>query len=138
MNDQVRPVCSVCIANYNGRGYIDRCLKSIQEQDCFFPLEIIVHDDASTDGSVQYIRKNYPGVLLIESKENVGFCVSNNRMVARARGRYILLLNNDAELFPDAVRTLHTEALSQKESANSRAPSIRGIEWQPARYWIAF
>jgi len=117
LNDQIRPVCSVCIANYNGKDYIDRCLQSVQEQDCSFPIEIIVHDDASIDGSVEYIRENYPDVVLIESKQNVGFCVSNNRMVARARGRYILLLNNDAELFADAVRTLHAEALSQKDSA---------------------
>lgn len=115
--DQIEPVCSVCIANYNGRDYIDRCLQSVKDQDCAFPLEIIVHDDASTDGSVNHVREIYPDVVLIESKQNVGFCVSNNRMAACARGRFILLLNNDAELFPDAIRTLHTEALSHKEGA---------------------
>jgi GT2 family glycosyltransferase len=117
MTDQVRPVCSICIANYNGREYLDRCIQSVQEQDCPFPIEIIIHDDASTDGSPEYVLENYPNVILIASKSNVGFCVSNNRMVARARGEYILLLNNDAELFPDALRTLHAEAVSQREGA---------------------
>ena len=47
---------------------------------------------------------------LIRSDSNVGFCVANNRMVAQAEGTYVLLLNNDAELYPDALRVLHDEA----------------------------
>ena len=105
-----RPLCSVCIANYNGIKLIDACIRSVQLQDCDFPVEIIVHDDASTDSSVEHLRLHYPKIVLILSKENVGFCVSNNRMVERAQGHYILLLNNDAELFHDALRTLYNEA----------------------------
>jgi GT2 family glycosyltransferase len=56
---------------------------------------------------VDYIRKEFPEVILISSDRNVGFCVSNNRMVAQASGEYILLLNNDAKLFPNALRALH-------------------------------
>lgn len=110
MPQKVLPTCSVCIANYNGVAFIDACLQSVLRQDCNFPVEIIIHDDASTDDSVDHIRKNYPGVVLISSEENVGFCISNNRMADIANGRYILLLNNDAELFPDALSTLHAEA----------------------------
>ncbi|MFZ6646241.1 glycosyltransferase family 2 protein [Undibacterium sp. TJN25] len=106
------PLCSVCIANYNGIAFIDACIKSVLAQDCSFPVEIIIHDDASTDNSVEHIRKNYPGIVLITSAENVGFCISNNRMVDIAKGRYILLLNNDAELFPDGLSTLHAAAES--------------------------
>jgi GT2 family glycosyltransferase len=110
-------VCSVCIANYNGIKHIDRAIQSVLRQDCAFPVEIIVHDDASTDGSAQHISEKYPEVTLIASNQNVGFCVSNNRMVEQATGEFVLLLNNDAELFPDAIRTLHVEADSQKEGA---------------------
>ena len=110
------PICSICIANYNGVGIIDSTLQSIMEQDCNFPIEIIVHDDASSDGSADFIRKNYPDVKLITSEVNVGFCVSNNRMVSRARGEYILLLNNDAMLLPDAISTLYQEARRQNPS----------------------
>ena len=67
---------------------------------------MIVHDDASDDGSVELLRRRYPQVTLLESQENVGFCVANSRMVGVAQGEYVLLLNNDAELFPDAVTTL--------------------------------
>jgi len=110
MTAPVAPMISVCIANYNGMALIDACLRSVLEQDCRFDVEIIVHDDASTDESARYLRERYPSVVLIESKVNVGFCASNNRMVAAAKGTYVLLLNNDAELFPDALRTFYNAA----------------------------
>ena len=106
----IPPVVSICIANYNGESFIAECLDAVLRQEDAPAYEIIVHDDASTDGSVAFIRERYPSVTLIESDRNVGFCVANNRMAARARGRFLLLLNNDATLFPDAVRTLAGEA----------------------------
>ncbi len=104
------PIISVCIANYNGMEVIDDCLRSVLEHEGHIPLEILVHDDASSDGSAAHIRDRYPDVRLIESPENAGFCVANNRMAAAARGKYLLLLNNDAALHPDALQTLLTEA----------------------------
>lgn len=116
-----RPVCSVLIANYNGIGLIADCIESVLAQDCDFEVEIIVHDDASTDGSADFIRSRYPQVTLIESPGNVGFCISNNRMAAAARGEYLLLLNNDATLLPDALRILHERA------ASLPTPAILGL-----------
>ena len=76
------------------------------------PVEILVHDDASRDGSVALLREKYPQVHVLASEQNVGFCVGNNRLVAAARGDYVLLLNNDAALAPDAVRRLLEAAQS--------------------------
>lgn len=104
------PRISVCIANYDGIGLIDACIESVRAQDGDLPVEIIVHDDASTDGSAAHIRARHPDVLLIESAQNVGFCVANNRMAAAARGEYLLLLNNDATLLPEALSVLQAEA----------------------------
>lgn len=115
------PMVSVCIANYNGLGIIDACIASVLAQDCGFPVEIIVHDDASTDGSAQHIRAAYPKVILIESGDNAGFCVANNRMVERASGKFVLLLNNDAALFPDALAMLYRAA------QDTGQPAILGI-----------
>ena len=95
--------CSVCIANYNGIELIDACIDSVRAQDCGVAVEIIVHDDASTDDSAAHIAARHPDVRLIESRENVGFCIANNRMAAAAKGDYLLLLNNDATLLPDAL-----------------------------------
>ena len=120
-NRDSEPLVSVCIANYNGMAVIDDCVRSVLEQDCDFPVEIIVHDDASTDGSAQHIRAAYPEVILIESAGNAGFCIANNRMVERASGEFVLLLNNDAALFPDALATLHRAA------QNIGRPAILGL-----------
>lgn len=106
----VAPLISVCIANYNGIDLIDACIASIHNQTTRLPVEIIVHDDASSDGSADYIRGKYPAVRIFESLANVGFCIANNRMVAQAQGRYMLLLNNDATLWPDALAALMQEA----------------------------
>lgn len=110
-------VCSICVANYNGIGVLERCLRSIAAQECDFDYEIIVHDDCSTDSSVAYVREHHPDVRLIESDANVGFCVSNTRMANAARGEYLLLLNNDTELFPDALRTLLASARNSRQAA---------------------
>jgi GT2 family glycosyltransferase len=103
INREKYPTCSVCIANYNGVKLIDDCLKSILMQIGGVSIEIIVHDDASTDNSVALMREKYPQVKILASDKNVGFSISNNRMVEQARGEYILLLNNDAALHPDAI-----------------------------------
>ena len=116
-----QPAVSVCIANYNGLGIIDDCIASVLAQDFGFPVEIIVHDDASTDGSAQHIRDHFSEVRLLESVENVGFCIANNRMALVAKGEYLLLLNNDAALFSDALRTLHQAATAIGE------PTILGL-----------
>lgn len=104
------PLISVCIAHYNGIDLIDACIGSVRAQQGDFDVEIIVHDDASPDGSASHIREKYPDVQLIVSEENVGFCIANNRMAAIAEGDFLLLLNNDATLFPDALGTLLAEA----------------------------
>jgi len=116
-----KPAVSICIANYNGIPIISECLDSVFAQQGNTSLEIIVHDDASTDESVEFLRSNYPDIRLIESESNVGFCVSNNRMAEVANGEYLLLLNNDAMLLPDAVVTLLDKA---KEI---HAPAILGL-----------
>ncbi|MBI4989027.1 MAG: glycosyltransferase [Rhodocyclales bacterium] len=89
---------------------IDACIASVRTQDCDFAVEIIVHDDASTDGSAAHIAARHPDVRLIASRENAGFCVANNRMAGAARGEYLLLLNNDATLLPGALAALMHEA----------------------------
>jgi GT2 family glycosyltransferase len=107
------PVCSVCIANYNGTQLLAECLDSVFAQAAELALEVLVHDDASTDGSVEWLRERYPQVELLAARANVGFCIANNRMVAHARGRYVLLLNNDAALKPGALRALLDVAARQ-------------------------
>lgn len=123
-----RPTCSVCIANYNGEQLLVDCIESLLAQECGVTIEIIVHDDASTDGSVALLRERYPQIELLSSADNVGFCIANNRMVAHARGEYVLLLNNDAALFQDAMTVLLMTAREQQPS---------GILTLPQYDWIS-
>lgn len=103
------PLISVLIANYNGEGLLCDCIGSVISQDGGLDVEIIVHDDASSDGSLALLRDSYPQVRVIASPENVGFCISNNRMADAATGKYLLLLNNDAALAPNALQMLLSE-----------------------------
>lgn len=111
------PLVSVCIANYNGIKVIDDCLQSVLHQAGDIAVEVLVHDDASKDGSAAHVRENYPEVELITSDSNVGFCIANNRMAAAATGQYLLLLNNDAALNLDALQSLLTVARSLERPA---------------------
>ena len=124
----IEPVCSVCIANYNGMAMLKDCIESVLSQLVDLSVEIIVHDDASTDNSVSWLRGAYPQVEILASPENVGFCISNNRMAAHACGEYILLLNNDAALYPDALSTLVDV---------SRRQSAPGIFTLPQYDWMS-
>ena len=106
MTNSGPPVVSICVANYNGRALLETCIQSIFEQTAQIDVEIIVHDDASSDDSLRWLHERCPGVRVIASRENVGFCIGNNRMAQVARGEYLLLLNNDAALLPDALSSL--------------------------------
>lgn len=85
--------CSAVIPNYNGRQLLSTNLPKIIE--ALPKAQIIVVDDASTDDSVSYIRKNFPGVLVVEQDKNTRFAAACNAGVKRASGEIILLLNSD-------------------------------------------
>lgn len=90
-------ILSIIIVNYNGRHFFDDCLKSIKE-NVRFKHEIIVVDNASTDGSVAYLQNHYPQIKLIKCDNNLGFSGGNNIGARIAKGKYLLLLNNDTVL----------------------------------------
>jgi GT2 family glycosyltransferase len=110
MNAHGAPVISVCIANYNGEALLPDCIDSVLAQQVDANVEIIVHDDASPDGSLRLLASRYPQVRVIASPDNVGFCVANNRIAEVANGEYLLLLNNDAALNAGALQALLSEA----------------------------
>lgn len=86
---------SVIIVNYNGSKFLENCLDSLNSKLSGISFEIIIIDNQSTDASCAFIKKNYPDVILIESKINYGFGKGNNEAVKHAKGEYLLLINND-------------------------------------------
>ena len=88
------PLLSIIIVNYNGKHFIDNCLQSIEKHvPC--KNEVIIVDNASTDGSIEHIVCFHPNVVLIKSDLNLGFTGGNNLGAKYAKGKYLLLLNND-------------------------------------------
>ena len=97
------PLCSVVIPTYNGRALLERCLESVARHrpaDPRVSVEVIVADDASTDGTASWLAHAHPDVRVIKLEQNGGFCAAANAGIAAARGRFIQLLNNDTEVAP--------------------------------------
>lgn len=92
---------SVIIVNYNVKHFLEQCLHSVQKAAENIRAEIFVVDNNSVDGSIELLREKFPGVYLIENKENVGFSKANNQAIQQATGRYVLLLNPDTVVEED-------------------------------------
>jgi GT2 family glycosyltransferase len=90
---------SVVIPNWNGKKFLAGCLDSLRTQT-YEKHEVIIVDNGSVDGSVEFIEGNYPEVRLIRYAKNTGFSVAVNRGIEEARGEFIALLNNDTVVDP--------------------------------------
>ncbi len=90
------PAVSVIVVNWNGRAHLGECLNSLHNQT-FLDFEVILVDNGSTDGSIEYMESQSPGYArILRNAENTGFAKANNQGIDAARGKYIALLNNDA------------------------------------------
>jgi GT2 family glycosyltransferase len=101
------PEISVIVVNWNRREMLRACLKSLAAQQGA-EFEIIVVDNGSSDGSLEMLEREFREipVKVIRNRENLGFCAANNQGIREARGRYIALLNNDAEAGPGWLAAL--------------------------------
>ena len=100
------PLASAIVLNYNGRGFVEESVQSLLAQD--LPgLEVIVVDNGSTDGSADEVERAFAGrVRVLRSPRNLGFGAGNNLGIREARGRHLILLNNDAVAAPSFAREL--------------------------------
>lgn len=94
---------SIIIVNYNNRQDIHRALTSLRQNNPDLYCEIIIVDNNSEDGSPQFIKENFPDIVLIENKENVGFGRANNQAVQHAKGEYLVFMNPDARILEGKV-----------------------------------
>ena len=97
------PLLSIIIVSWNVRDLLRTCLQSLQRVQSEMAFEVIVVDGGSADSSPDMVATEFPWVRLIVSQENLGFPRGNNVGLAQARGEYILLLNPDTEMFPQAL-----------------------------------
>ena len=97
---------SISIVSYCSAGVLLRCLRSILENAQGISLEITVTDNASKDGAVESVRLAFPAVEVIQNTLNEGFGKVHNRVLRRAKGRYVLVLNPDTIVLPGALQAL--------------------------------
>ncbi|HEV3437687.1 MAG TPA: glycosyltransferase [Gemmata sp.] len=103
---------SVCIANWNCKELLRRCLKSLFTSQQGTQFEVIVADNASTDGAAEMVACEFPQVILIRNSENRGFAAASNQAAARSVGSHLLFLNNDTEVPPHTLQRLLNHAVA--------------------------
>ena len=96
---------SIIIVNWNGRNHLEHCIDSVLRQS-WKAIEIILVDNASTDGSREVAAARYPSINIVSLKENRGFTGGNIEGMKTAHGEYIVLLNNDAVLSERWIETM--------------------------------
>lgn len=115
---------SIIIVNWNGSAVLPRCLAALAAQT-YQEYEIIIIDNASSDGSVDNLQERYPNLKIIQLDENKGFAVANNIGIHQARGKWLVLVNNDAFPEPDWLENLVTAAESFPDYAAFGSKLIR-------------
>ncbi len=117
------PALSVVIVSYRSRAALERCIVSLAECRAELPLEVVVVDNASGDGTVEWLESAWPWVTVVANPDNAGFTRAVNQGVALARARRVLLLNPDCEVGAVALRWL-VAALDTDESLAAVAPAL--------------
>jgi GT2 family glycosyltransferase len=103
--EQQRPLVSVILVNHNTRQDLLDCLDSIKK-NVTLAHEVILTDNNSRDGSVESVRREFPSVIINALDDNVGFGRANNIGVKKASGKYLLILNPDTLVLPNAVEKM--------------------------------
>jgi GT2 family glycosyltransferase len=123
--------------SWNARRYVEECLQSLEAQDISRRLEIIVVDNASTDGSPAMIRQCFPKVTVVQNDQNVGFARANNIGIQRTTGRYIFLINSDVNVSPDCLRQV-LEYMEQNRAVGLLGPRMLSPDGKTARSCMRF
>ena len=126
MNSAPSPLVSIVLLNWNGQEHVHRCLERVATQD-YRPLEIIVVDNGSTDGSLARMKTVYPDITYIENRVNLGYAAGMNQGIEASHGDFVAPLNQDA--------CLDRRFVSQCAARMLEDPSLGAI-WGRVFSWI--
>lgn len=126
------PGVSAVVCNFNGEAYLEECLESVLAQPELD--EVLVIDDASTDGSVALVRARFPEVTVIELAENGGPCVARNAGMRAARHRWVLAVDNDAVLAGDVLPKLRAALEARPDVCVAQVRSVVAAEPDRVHY----
>ncbi|MCG3118928.1 MAG: hypothetical protein ALAOOOJD_01217 [bacterium] len=135
--NHANPLVWILLVNWNGKNDTLACLASLRKVT-YHPLHILVIDNASTDGSVDAIRVQFPEVEVLANARNERFARANNQglqMALQAGAEFVLLLNNDTEVAPDFIAQL-VQAMHARQDAGMVAPKIY-YHRDPQLIWFA-
>jgi GT2 family glycosyltransferase len=123
------PTVSVIVLNYNGLRYMDDCFGSLSQLD--YPagrVELVLADNASSDGSVDHVREHFPHVRIIQFDRNYGFSAGNNRAAAQSQSEFVAFLNSDMRVEPRWLAGL-VEALDRENEPNVICSASKALNW---------
>jgi len=115
------PAVSAVVCNYNGERYLEECLRAVLAQGAD---EVLVVDDASTDGSVALLRERFPAVEVLVLARNRGPCAARNAGMRAARHRWVLAVDNDAVLEPGVLARLRAALEADAGACLAQARSV--------------
>ncbi len=124
---------SIVIASWNTGHLLRDCLMSLTTATDCLVAEIIVVDNASSDGSPDMVRREFSGVRLIANDANAGFARANNQGIAASAGRHVLLLNSDTRVPPDSLRQI-VSFMDQHPEAGACSPRLVTPDGQPQAF----
>lgn len=133
-----RPQVAIVVVSYNTRSLLLECLASVIESAKSASIEIIVIDNASNDGSYEAAREACPQAVVVRNSTNLGFGAAANQAIKQASAPFILLLNSDARLTPEAFSALFdfVNANSRCGAAGCRLINAQGEEMVSARNFL--
>ncbi len=128
------PPVSIILVNFNDRRRLLDCLASVRSDPGAAACEILVVDNASTDGSPEAVRAGFPDICVIANPDNAGFSKANNRGVGQSRGAFLLFLNTDTRVPAGAIGAL-LERLRSDPAIGAVGPAL---VHKPGDYQVSF
>ena len=126
---------SVIIVSWNARDYLVQCLNSLAHDACRYPIETIVVDNASTDGSPEQVKKLFPWVRLARNTTNVGFARANNVGATLGKSRYLCFVNSDVKVLRNCITQL-VDYCEEHPDVGMAGPRVVGSDGKLQRsYW---
>ncbi len=125
------PKVAIVILNWNGLKHLSRFLPSVIASD-WDNLEIVVGDNASSDGSVKFLQANFPQIIIIKNDQNYGFTGGYNRVLEQVEADYFILLNSDIEVTPGWIKPV-IAIMEADEQVAAAAPKIKSFH-QPTHF----
>lgn len=128
---------SFIVVSWNAKKYLYECLSSVVKEAANYKSEIIVVDNASSDGAPEMVCERFPRVRLIENNENLGFAKANNIGIKESRGKYLVLLNSDVEVLPGCI-ALMLDYMERQEKIGILGPQVLDLSGGVQRSCMGF